>query len=76
MNLPTQLLRFLNYWRKLCIREDIYEQACEDDEFSRFTIVHELLHFFKHRQEEIVFCRTVEEMKSRKAYEDPEWQAN
>ncbi|MCY7103321.1 ImmA/IrrE family metallo-endopeptidase [Streptococcus oralis] len=58
------------------IREDIYEKACEDDGFSRSTIAHELLHFFKHRQEEIVFCRTVEEMKSRKAYEDPEWQAN
>ena len=45
------------------IREDIYEKACEDDGFSRSTIAHELLHFFKHRREEVVFCRTVEEMK-------------
>ena len=58
------------------IREDIYDKACKDDGFSRSTIAHELLHFFKHRQEEIVFCRTVEEMKNRKVYEDPEWQAN
>ena len=54
------------------IREDIYDKACKDDGFSRSTIAHELLHFFKHRQEEIVFCRTVEEMKKRKVSEDPE----
>ncbi|HFU4002086.1 TPA: ImmA/IrrE family metallo-endopeptidase [Streptococcus suis] len=58
------------------IREDIYDGACLDDPFSRSTIAHELLHFLKHRQEEVTFCKSVEEINSIRTFENPEWQAN
>lgn len=32
--------------------------------------------FLKHRNEEITFCKTVEEVQVIKTYEDSEWQAN
>lgn len=39
------------------LREDIYDKACEDDGFSRSTCSHELLHWIKHREETVSFCR-------------------
>ncbi|MGT2811762.1 ImmA/IrrE family metallo-endopeptidase [Streptococcus minor] len=74
--MPNSYGETLYHQKLIRIREDIYDKACEGDGFSRSTIAHELFHFFKHRNEEIVFCRTVEELESRKTYEDPEWQAN
>lgn len=58
------------------LREDIYDKACEDDGFSKSTCSHELLHWIKHREETVSFCRKEEDLKKRRAYEDPEWQAN
>ena len=58
------------------LREDIYDKACEDDGFSRSTCSHELLHWLQHREETVSFCRKEEDLKNRRAYEDPEWQAN
>lgn len=58
------------------LRESTYNGACEGNPFYRSTIAHELLHCFKHRYEEIKFCKTVEEIQSIKSYEDAEWQAN
>lgn len=58
------------------LREDIYEKACDGDGFSRSTCSHELLHWIRHREETVSFCRKEEDLKNRRAYEDPEWQAN
>lgn len=58
------------------IREDIYDKACEGDGFSRATFAHEFFHWLYHSKENVSFCRKEEDLKNRKAYEDPEWQAN
>lgn len=58
------------------LREDIYDNACDGDGFSRSTCSHELLHWLQHREETVSLCRKEEDLKNRRAYEDPEWQAN
>lgn len=58
------------------LREDIYDKACEGDGFSRSTCSHELLHWIQHREGTVSFYRKEDDLKNRKAYEDPEWQAN
>lgn len=58
------------------LREDIYDKACKGDGFSRSTCSHELLHLLKHREETVSFCRKEDDLIKRRAYEDPEWQAN
>ncbi|MDY6019174.1 MAG: ImmA/IrrE family metallo-endopeptidase [Anaerococcus sp.] len=58
------------------LREDIYDNACDGDGFSRSTCSHELLHWLKHGEETVSFCRKEDDLRKRRAYEDPEWQAN
>lgn len=58
------------------LREDIYDKACEGDGFSRSTCGHEFFHWLKHSEETVSFCRKEEDLSKRRAYEDPEWQAN
>lgn len=58
------------------LRQDIYDKACEGDGFSRSTCSHEFFHWLKHREETVSLCRKEEDLKNRRAYEDPEWQAN
>ena len=58
------------------LREDIYDKACTGDGFSRSTFAHELFHLICHREDRVSFCRREEDLEKRKAYEDPEWQAN
>lgn len=58
------------------LREDIYDNGCDGDGFSRSTCSHELLHWLQHREETVSLCRKKEDLQNRKAYEDPEWQAN
>jgi len=62
--------------RHILIREDIYEEAYKEMPFARTTLAHELYHLFFHGGEAISLCRTDSEIKARRAYEDPEWQAN
>ena len=45
-------------------------------DFPDQLVGHELLHWIRHREETISFCRRKEDLKNRRAYEDPEWQAN
>lgn len=59
------------------LREDIYDKACDGDGFARSTCAHELGHWLiGHNEETVSFCRKEEDLKKRRAYEDPEWQAN
>lgn len=54
------------------IREDVYIGASKDNPRDRFTLAHEVGHYFLHN--EVILTR-----KSRSqilAYENPEWQAN
>lgn len=59
------------------LREDIYDKACEGDGFARSTCAHELGHWLiGHSEETVSFCRKEDDLRQRRAYEDPEWQAN
>lgn len=54
------------------ILSSVYERACDDIGRDRFTIAHEVGHYFLH-QEGYSFARTNSEIPT---YCNPEWQAN
>ncbi|MGL5203276.1 ImmA/IrrE family metallo-endopeptidase [Cetobacterium sp.] len=54
------------------IRESVYVGALNGISRDRFTIAHELGHFFLHKKN-VSLCRSEDDVK---IYEDPEWQAN
>lgn len=56
------------------IREDVYDNATENDTRSRFTIGHEIGHFILH-SDIYSFQRVSSDLIIPK-YKDPEWQAN
>ncbi len=60
--------------KTLNVRQDVYEAACSDDPRHRFTIAHELGHYFLH-DDLTRFSRCVGDTKM-PSYRDPEWQAN
>lgn len=60
---------------RICIRQDIYEKALNDDPFARYTIAHEIGHLFLNDVESISLCR-LEPGEKLKPFEDPEWQAD
>lgn len=72
----TKFGETIPYENTIKIREDIYEKACEGDGFSRATLAHEFFHWLSHSEKNVSLCRKAEDLKNRKAYEDPEWQAN
>lgn len=59
--------------KRIELREDVYERACNGVPRDRFTIAHEIGHYFLHIPERIGLARTNEKPKP---YMDPEWQAN
>ena len=62
--------------RSCCIRirESIYEMACNGDGHCRFTIAHEIGHFFLHRDQELAFASSATDGRVA-MYENSEWQA-
>ena len=62
---------------ELCIRirEDIYLKAMDGDGHCRFTIAHELGHFFLHRTQTLAFGRKAENGKI-PTFQNSEWQAD
>ncbi len=56
------------------VREDVYQMAICGDGRHRFTIAHELGHYFLHK-DGVKLCR-IEENAKMVSYIDPEWQAN
>lgn len=63
--------------RELCIRirESVYNAAIEGDGHCRFTIAHELGHFFLHRTQALAFGHRAEK-GSIPTYMNSEWQAD
>ncbi len=55
----------------MCIRSDVYEGAIKGDCRDRFTLCHEIGHYFLHQPNSISFARG-----NIPVYRDPEWQAN
>lgn len=60
---------------RLCINESVYEGACEGGNFGRFTLAHELGHYFLHSRQPIPLART-SITPDHPPFEDSEWQAN
>ncbi|WDF02973.1 ImmA/IrrE family metallo-endopeptidase [Shouchella hunanensis] len=58
---------------KIFYRESVYVNALKGVGRDRFTIAHELGHYFLHRDGKVSLARSERKVK---AYEDPEWQAN
>ncbi len=57
--------------RRLILREDVYEGACNGQRRDRMTAAHELGHALLHA--DVALARRID--KEVKTYEDPEWQA-
>ena len=60
--------------RRIRIREDVYEKACNGDGQSRMTIMHEIAHYLLIVVCGVKFARSLSD-EPVKTYEDPEWQA-
>lgn len=58
---------------ELAVREDVYEAACYENKRHRFTIAHELGHYFLHSNVSLARCPDNVEIPK---YRDPEWQAD
>jgi transcriptional regulator with XRE-family HTH domain len=56
----------------ICLREDVYENACKGQPRARFTACHELGHYLMHREIGLARVRNIDE----KIYRDSEWQAD
>lgn len=57
------------------IREDVYDGACARNGRDRFTIAHEIAHYFLHRPGHVSYARMSSTGRI-PAYRNPEWQAN
>lgn len=57
---------------KIYVLNSVYENACDGVGRDRFTIAHEIGHYFLHRNG-FSFARTERQVPT---YSDPEWQAN
>lgn len=58
----------------MSIRSDVYDLVCANDARHRFTLAHEIGHYFLHK-EGVSLARSDSSI-SVVAYRDPEWQAN
>lgn len=59
--------------KKMKIRADVYEAACQGQGRARFTLAHELCHYLLHDEDNISFARGGIEVPK---FMDTEWQAN
>lgn len=70
--MPSEYALYAPEKKLIRIRESVYEGACNRSPRDRFTIAHELGHFFLHPQG----CPLSRMNSPVPAYRDPEWQAN
>ncbi|WED56149.1 ImmA/IrrE family metallo-endopeptidase [Exiguobacterium profundum] len=66
---------YLPDYKKIVIREDVYEKALAGNPRHRFTLAHEIGHAILHNDVKKL-ARVDGKLPIIKAYEDPEWQAN
>ena len=60
---------------RIYIREDVYDRAINNVGRDRFTIMHEIAHYFLHTKDNLILTRLAPHEKIPKYY-DLEWQAN
>lgn len=70
--LPTEEAVTYPDLKTIRVRESVYDAAYEGDPRSRFTLAHELGHYFMHRNQQASFARS----SNHKIYCDCEWQAD
>lgn len=61
--------------KRICVREDVYDGACNGQGRDRFTLAHELGHLILHTNVELKLARKVSQ-RDIPAYRSSEWQAN
>lgn len=74
--LPGKYAAYYPLSNLLKIRQSVYLGACHGNGRDRFTIAHELGHFFLHQDAELTLARPNSYGQKIPAYRDPEWQAN
>ncbi len=70
----NEYARYCPQTNTLSIRQDVYMLACNDDPRHRFTVAHELGHYFMH--DDITAFSRCESNANIPTFRDPEWQAN
>ena len=72
--LPYEYAKYCPNTNELLVREDVYIEACNHNRRHRFTIAHEIGHYFLHKDvSSFSRCADIETIP---AYKDAEWQAN
>lgn len=69
--MPQKYAEYRPKTNELVVRQDVYDAVCKDDTRHRFTIAHELGHYFLH--DDVSFSRCQDDVEIPK-YRDPEWQ--
>lgn len=73
--MPGKYAETIPSQHKIRIREDVYNDACDDKHMARFTLCHEVGHYFTHDETTVTLCRLADDEKV-PTYQNPEWQAN
>jgi predicted metalloprotease len=60
---------------KIVLREDVYNGAAKGVGMHRFTVAHEIGHYFLHKNGSVVLAR-IDTKEKIPAFKDPEWQAD
>lgn len=71
--MPDKYAEYRPKTNELVIRQDVYDAVCNGNDRHRFTIAHELGHYFLH--DDVSLSRCPDDVKIPR-YRDPEWQAN
>lgn len=71
--LPDCLAKTIPKEKRILVREDVYNGAIAGNGRDRFTLAHEIGHYFLHQDIEVAYHRRLENLVT---YKDPEWQAN
>lgn len=75
LGLPDKYAETYPNKHSMKIRTDVYERAANGYHLDRFTIAHEIGHYFMHQPDNISLARADKEIKI-PTYKKPEWQAN
>ena len=71
--LPDCMAKTIPKEKMILVREDVYNGAIAGNGRDRFTLAHEIGHYFLHQDIEVAYHRRDENLEP---YKKPEWQAN